>query len=101
MLQRWFVEDIGPECANDYENDEKFIEWLKEQKIDENSFTNQNIIDVQRHSIVTEVRHSLEVILKKIMKDFLDDKNENIFRNTPSQCLMPLLTCVETYHWRI
>lgn len=62
ILQRWFVEDKGVELSHEYECNETFIKWLEEQKIDENSFMNRNIIDIQKHSIVAEIRSSLMVI---------------------------------------
>ena len=62
ILHQWFVDDSLPENANDYENDQKFIDWLEEQRTDEKSFVNQNISSFQRHSIVNEVRNTLSVI---------------------------------------
>lgn len=71
MLQRWFVEDNLPENAYDYENDQKFIDWLEDQRTQENSLVNQNISSFQRNSIVDEIRHTLEVIYANFQKNYL------------------------------
>lgn len=61
MLHRLFMEANGPDNADDYDCNEKFIKWLEEQRESKKSFVFQSIDDVNRDSIVSDVRNSLEV----------------------------------------
>ena len=61
MLRRWFVEDKGDTYAYQWENNESVVEWMEEQKKNEESTVNVNINAVKKDAIISRIKESLEV----------------------------------------
>lgn len=61
MLRRWFVEDKGDTNAYQWEQSEPIVEWMEEQKKNENSSVNRNIKAVKKDAIISQIQRSLEV----------------------------------------
>jgi hypothetical protein len=62
MLRRWFVEDKGESKCYQWEEDEAVVNWMEEQKNDEESNVNRNINSVRKDAIITQIQQALEVI---------------------------------------
>lgn len=63
MLRRWFVEDKGETNSFMWDQNEPVVEWLEEQKKDEDSIVYRNINAVRKDAIVSQIRQALEVLL--------------------------------------
>lgn len=61
MLCRWFVEDKGETNSFVWDQNEPVVEWLEEQKKDEESIVHRNINAVRKDAIVSQIRLALEV----------------------------------------
>ncbi|XP_044017806.1 acetyl-CoA carboxylase isoform X2 [Aphidius gifuensis] len=60
MLRRWFVEDKGTTESYLWEQDEAVVQWLEEQRNNENSVVIRNIDCVKKDAVVTHVKDALE-----------------------------------------
>lgn len=65
MLRRWFVEDKGDTNAYQWENNDSAVEWMEEQKKNEDSTVNVNINAVRKDAIISRIKESLEVGFRK------------------------------------
>lgn len=61
MLRRWFVEDRGDTNAYQWENNEAVVEWMEDQKKNDDSTVNVNINAVRKDAIISRIQESLEV----------------------------------------
>jgi acetyl-CoA carboxylase/biotin carboxylase 1 len=64
MLRRWFVEDKGEINSFMWDQNEPLVEWLQEQKKDENAIVNRNISAVRKDAIISQIQQALEVSFK-------------------------------------
>ncbi|XP_034934564.1 acetyl-CoA carboxylase isoform X3 [Chelonus insularis] len=60
MLRRWFIEDRGTIESYIWDQDEKIVEWLQNQRSNEDSVIMRNINCVKRGAVVTQVKDALE-----------------------------------------
>lgn len=61
MLRRWFVEDKGDTKSYQWEDNESVVEWMEEQKKDNESTVMRNINAVRKDAIISQIQRSLEV----------------------------------------
>lgn len=67
MLRRWFVEDKGESKCYQWEEDEAVVNWMDEQKNNEESNVNRNINAVRKDAIITQIQQALEVNLENYL----------------------------------
>lgn len=60
MLRRWFVEDKGDTYAYQWEENVSVVEWMEEQKKNDESTVNRNINAVRKDAIISQIQKSLE-----------------------------------------
>ncbi|XP_076754635.1 acetyl-CoA carboxylase isoform X3 [Xylocopa sonorina] len=60
MLRRWFIEDKGATESYLWDQDETAVNWLENQRLDENSVVSRNVTCVKRDAVVSRVKEALE-----------------------------------------